>query len=181
MPRLAYLRRFFLVQRVSFTPGAQVLSAVSSEPGHCKTKDSSHWHDNGAITRHFKRSRHAQRMPRICPSLGCLHTGVPTAHPTTKARRDSPRASRLQLVKDSQSLPRKPGGNFSLNTIYSKHRVLKRQGLIILRGQGSCRGNGSWALGLHPQHIIREGEKKEVCLPVTQNDLQVSTWFCSCG
>lgn len=143
MPRLAYLRRFFLVQRVSFTPGSQVLSAVSSEPCHCKTKPSSHWHDNGTITRHFKRSRHAQRMPRVCPLLGCLHTGLPAAHPTTKPRRDSQGHRACRVVKDSQSLPIKPGGNFSLNTIYSKHRVLKRQGLIILLGRGSCRGNGS--------------------------------------
>lgn len=50
--------KILLVQRVSFTPGSQVLSAGSSEHCHCKTKDSSNWHDNGTISRHFKSSRH---------------------------------------------------------------------------------------------------------------------------
>lgn len=118
---------------------------------------------------------------RGCPEFAphCdVYTHVPIAHPTTKARQDSQGHYACRVVKDSQSLPIKPGGNFSLNTIYSKHCVHKRQGLIILWGRGSCQGSGSWASGLRPPHIIREKEReKEVCLQVTQNNLQVSTWI----
>lgn len=137
-PRPAYLKRFFLVQRVSFTPGSQVLSAGSSEPGHCKTKDSSSWHDNGPITRHFKRCRRHRTEDALSLPLTAMFTHTfPKAHPTTKAR---PVVKGIAPAEPSRilTLPITPGGSFSLNTIYSKHRVLKSQGLIILLGQGSC-------------------------------------------
>jgi hypothetical protein len=73
MPSLAYLKRFFPVQRVSFTPGSQVLSADSAEPlhRHHKTKDPSSWHDNGTVTTLQKK----QAQHQVCSLLWCLQTG----------------------------------------------------------------------------------------------------------
>lgn len=146
MPGLAYLKRFFLVQRVSFTPGSQVLSAGSSELCHCKTKGllqlAWQWYNHQTLQKE-------QAQHRGCP--GCaphcdVYTQVPTALPQQRpARRvkGTVPAGQSRIL----SLPIKPEGNFSLKTIYFKHCTLKRQGLIILQGWGDCWRNGSWASG----------------------------------
>lgn len=99
-PRLPYLERFFLVQRVSFTPGSQVLSAGSSEPCHCKTKNSSNGHDNGTIQQTLQKE---QALLRRCPKLTphCdVYTQILMPHPTVPDRRDSQGHRTRRVVKD---------------------------------------------------------------------------------
>lgn len=148
MPRPAYLKRSLLVQRVSFTPGSQVLSAGSSERCHCKTKDSSNWHDNGTISRHFKSSRHCTAD---APSLPLPGMFTHTFQQLTPQQRPGSfvKGTALRVGKDSV-LPLKPGENFSLNTIYSIQCSQKTGSQYSTRVRtllaGVRRWRGGWSL-----------------------------------
>ena len=137
MPRLAYLKTFFLVQRVSFTPGSQVLSAGPSEPCRCKTKGSP---AGMTMLRSPDTSKGAgahRGCPEAAPPALCTHRA---SH--NKGRQDSQGHCTHGVVKDSHSLPMEPGGNFSLNTIYSKHAFSKDRVSLFYEGEQAA-GDGS--------------------------------------
>lgn len=92
--------KILLVQRVSFTPGSQVLSAGSSEPCHCKTKNSSNWHDNGTIQQTLQKEQALHgRHPKLTPHCD-VYTQVLMPRPIVPDRRDSQGHRTCRVVKD---------------------------------------------------------------------------------
>ena len=104
----------------------------------------------------------ARKMPRAYPSLRCLHTGSKgTSH--SRDRWDSQGHHARSIVKDCV-LPVTQG------KLQLKHHLLpipssQKPGSHYSTGRGSCQGGE------------REREReREVCLQITQDHLQASTW-----